>query len=127
MDSRKTLSTEGVDSKAAPAWLPLVKAGGPEKMHLKPERMQLMLLLQSLPGWQVLPNGRVIDRVRQFPSTELAMEYARFAEKLARGVKLPISIHLANQVVLVTLRSPSRHGRLEPVTQRVLDLARQLG
>lgn len=88
---------------------------------------QIMLLLQALPGWQVLPNGRVIDRVRQFPSTELAVAYAAFAEKLARGVKMPISIHLADRAVLLTLRSPKRHGRLEPLTERVLDLARQLG
>lgn len=127
MDSKKTVMRGGAASKALPAWLPIVKSAGPERMYLKPERVQLMLLLQSLPGWQVLPSGRMIDRVRQFPSTELAMEYARFAEKLARGVKLPISIHLANEVVLVTLRSPIRHGRLEPLTQRVLDLARQLG
>lgn len=127
MDRKQTVMTQGAAAKAVPAWLPLVKAGGPEKMYLKPERVQLMLLMQSLPGWQVLPSGRVIDRMRQFPSTELAMEYARFAEKLARGVKLPISIHLANDVVLVTLRNPIRHGRLQPLTQRVLDLARQLG
>ena len=117
-----------MDSKQmVKVWLPLVKAEGPEKMYLKPERVQLMLQMQSLPGWQVLPNGRLIDRVRQFPSTELAMRYAQFAEKLARGVKLPISIHLADQVVLLTLRSPIRHGRLQPLTQPVLDLARQLG
>lgn len=92
-----------------------------------PERVQIMLLLQTLPGWQVLPNGRVIDRVRQFPSTELAMAYAAFSERLARGVKLPISIHVADRAVLLTLRSPLSHGRLEPLTERVLDLARQLG
>jgi hypothetical protein len=99
----------------------------PVRMYLKPERVQIMLLLQALPGWQVLPNGRVIDRVRQFPSTELAMAYATFSDRLARGMRLPISIHVADQAVLLTLRSPIRHGRLQPLTERVLDLARQLG
>lgn len=121
MDSK----TQSVKTQAQ--WSPFVADGGPVKMYLKPERVQIMLLLQALPGWQVLPNGRVIDRVRQFPSTELAMAYAVFSEKLARGVKLPISIHLADRVVLLTLRSPLSHGRLEPLTERVLDLARQLG
>jgi len=115
------------DQPISAAWSSVVADGGPLKMYLKPERVQIMLLLQALPGWQVLPNGRVIDRVRQFPSTELAMSYAAFSEKLARGVKLPISIHVADRVVLLALRSPSRHGRLEPLTERVLDLARQLG
>jgi hypothetical protein len=115
------------DQPVTASWSPFVTDGGPMKMYLKPERVQIMLLLQALPGWQVLPNGRMIDRVRQFPSTELAMSYAAFSEKLARGVKLPISIHVADRVVLLALRSPSRHGRLEPLTERVLDLARQLG
>ena len=119
--------TKPAVSPAKPLWSAFVTDGGPAKMYLKPERVQIMLLLQALPGWQVLPNGRVIDRVRQFPSTELAMAYAAFSERLARGVKMPISIHLADRVVLLTLRSPSRHGRLEPLTERVLDLARQLG
>lgn len=121
MDSNK----KSVKTQAK--WAPIVMDGGPVKMYLKPERVQIMLLLQALPGWQVLPDGRMIDRVRQFPSTELAMAYAAFSERLARGVKLPISIHVADRTVLLTLRSPLSHGRLAPLTERVLDLARQLG
>lgn len=129
MDSNTQSKTEAQPavSPAWPSWSPFVTDGGPAKMYLKPERVQIMLLLQALPGWQVLPNGRVIDRVRQFPSVELAMAYAAFSEKLARGVKMPISIHVADRVVLLTLRSPLQHGRLQPLTERVLELARQLG
>ena len=129
MDSNTQSVKTQTKAKAAvsPAWSPFATDGGPVKMYLKPERVQIMLLLQALPGWQVLPNGRVIDRVRQFSSTELAMAYAVFSERLARGAKLPISIHVADRAVLLTLRSPLSHGRLEPLTERVLDLARQLG
>ena len=129
MDSNTQSKTEAqpAASPAWPAWSPFVTDGGPAKMYLKPERVQIMLLLQALPGWQVLPNGRVIDRVRQFPSTELAMAYAAFSEKLARGVRMPISIHGAARVVLLTLRRHLQHGRLQPLTERVLELARQLG
>ncbi|HWM93594.1 MAG TPA: hypothetical protein VN493_22740 [Thermoanaerobaculia bacterium] len=134
-NSSQTVNTQGAATTATtkkpvvlPAWLPVVPGDeGPEKMYLKPERIQLMLRLQSLPGWQVQPDAKAIDRVRQFPSSELAMTYAGFAEKLARRMKVPLSVHLADRVVLVTLRGPKLHGRPGPVTQRVLDLALQLG
>lgn len=126
-NSSKTVKGGAAQQPALPAWVPVVTDVGPVRMYLKPERIQLMLRLQSLPGWQVQPDALAIDRVRQFPSTELAMAYAGFAEKLARHRKLPLSVHLADRVVLVTLRGPRNHGRPGPVTDRVLDLARQLG
>jgi hypothetical protein len=106
-----------------------VKNEGSEvvKMYLKPERIQLMLLLQSVPGWHVLPDARAIDRLRELPTAELAVAYAAFVEKLGRSTRVPVSVHVADRHVLVTLRGPKSHGKPGPLNQRVLDLAKQIG
>jgi hypothetical protein len=111
----------------APAWLPGLPEGAPAKMYLKGERVQLLQRLESLPGWQLLPGHRAIDRLRGFASADLARTYAGFAEKLARSSQLPISVHVSDRFVLLVLRGPRNHGRTGPLTERVFELARQLG
>jgi len=50
----------------------------PEKLELKPERVQEMLA--RLPGWSLWPEGLGIQRVREYASTEGAKSFANAAE-----------------------------------------------
>ena len=53
----------------------------PEKLELKPERVQQMLA--DLPRWALGPDGRGIERVRKHTSTRRATEFAALVCRLA--------------------------------------------
>lgn len=92
--------------------------------RLKAERVQEEL--KSLPGWWLTADERAIDRVREFPSADLAVAFAGFVARLASLQQQPVDLSLSSNRVVVTLSavlSPNRRG----VTQGVVDFARMLG
>jgi len=53
------------------------KAGNQATERLKAERVQLRL--QQIRGWKLQPEGKAIDRIRQFPDPLVAASYLAFA------------------------------------------------
>ncbi len=95
------------------------------RQRLKAERVQEEL--KSMPGWKLLPDGKGIDRLRDFPDMTVAATYVGFAEMLAGRCKLPLSVYMHDGQVLLTVRGPKGHGRYGRVNEAVIELARQLG
>ena len=92
--------------------------------RLKAERVQEEL--KTLPGWQLTVDEKAVDRVREFPSPDLAVVFVNFVAMLASLEEQPVDLSLSANRVVVTLSavlSPSRRG----ITQGVLDFARMLG
>jgi pterin-4a-carbinolamine dehydratase len=75
----------------------------PERMHLKPERVQQ--LLRELPGWSLGAGGRAIERSRQFTSVDEAAEFVGLAGQLATSQRQPVTIALAGRNVSLALTS----------------------
>jgi hypothetical protein len=108
------------DDLAAPGILdPAVEA------RLKSERVQEML--RAMPEWQLAPGGKAINRVREFPSAEVATLYGSFATGFARVQGLPVSLHIAGGRLMLTLHACRNRGRLVDLTEPVLGFAQQLG
>lgn len=95
------------------------------RQRLKAERVQEEL--KAMPGWKLLPDGKGLDRVRDFPDMAVATAYVGFAERLANGSKLPLTVYMYGGHVLLTVRGQRAHGRYSPVNDAMLELARQLG
>ena len=97
----------------------------PFRERLRSERVELRL--QRLPGWKMQPNRRAIDRVREFPDTDVAAAYANFAVMLAGRTKQPLRVTvLDSQVAITLLGYPRRHGTA-PVNEKALEIAELLG
>lgn len=97
----------------------------PLRERLRSERVEMRL--QRLPGWKMQPNRRAIDRVREFPDTDVAAAYASFAVMLAGRKKQPLRVTvLDSQVALTLLGYPRRHGT-GPVNENALEVAELLG
>jgi pterin-4a-carbinolamine dehydratase len=93
--------------------------------RLKAERVQE--LLRALPGWRLVPGGKAVDRVREFPDPPGAVAYAHFLAEVASRSRQPIGIHLAGSRVSITLWTKPQHGRRVGLTEAVLNFARMLG
>jgi hypothetical protein len=93
--------------------------------RLKAERVQDELKL--MPGWRMVPGGKAIDRAKAFPNAEVARLYSGFVTAYAGALDLPVVTSTAGGQVIVTLHAPRGHGRVGPLTESVLELARQLG
>ena len=108
-------------------WKEEIGADGlaPERMHLKPERVQE--LLRELPGWGLGAGGRAIERSRQFKSVAEAAEFVGFAGKLAMSQRQPVMIALAGRNVALTLTGHPRKGCTGGLTNPVFRLAGMLG
>jgi pterin-4a-carbinolamine dehydratase len=63
--------------------------------RLKAERVQERL--RALPGWELVPGGRAIDRIRVFADSGVAEAYAVFVARLARSERQAVSIDLARR------------------------------
>ena len=99
--------------------------GSDDEARLKAERVQEML--RAMPEWQLVLEGRVINRVRAFPSADVAMSYCAFVAGFAKAHKLPVRLSLSGKRVMVALHAPAVRGRLGNITERVVTFARQLG
>jgi hypothetical protein len=93
--------------------------------RLKAERVQQEL--QAMPGWRLAAGGKTIDRAKAFPNAEVARLYSGFVTAYAGALELPVVTSAAGGQVIVTLHAPRSHGRVGPLTESVLELARLLG
>jgi len=93
--------------------------------RLKSERVQEML--RAMPEWQLAPGAKAINRVREFPSAEVATLYGSFVTGFARVQGLPVSLHLSGGRVMLTLHACRNRGRLVDLTEHVVGFAQQLG
>jgi len=92
--------------------------------RLKAERVQEEL--KTMPGWQLTADGEAIDRVREFPTKDLAVVFVNFVAMAASLQEQSLDLSLWGSVVGVALSSTVSPGHRE-VTQEVLDFARMLG
>ena len=95
-----------------------------ELSRLKAERVQEEL--KTMPGWQLTADGEAIDRIREFPTKDLAVVYVNFVAMMASLQEQPLDLSLWTNVVIVALSAELAPGHRE-VTQEVLDFARMLG
>lgn len=93
--------------------------------RLKAERVQEEL--KTMPGWRLASGGKAIDRAKAFPNAEVARLYSGFVSAFAGSLGLPVVTSTAGGQVIVTLHAPRGHGRVGPLTEGVLELARRLG
>jgi pterin-4a-carbinolamine dehydratase len=98
---------------------------GPERMHLKGERVQD--LLRELPGWSLGADERAIERSRQFKSAAEAAEFVGLAGRLATARRQPVTIALAGRNVSLTLTGHPIRGCTGGLTHPVFRLAAMLG
>ncbi len=103
------------------AFLPEV----PEKAHLKPERVQELLM--KLPGWRLGAEGRGIQRRRQFTSYAEAQSFVGVVGKLATGLRQPVTIALSGKRVDLILPGHPVKGRIGGLTDNVFNLASRIG
>jgi pterin-4a-carbinolamine dehydratase len=104
--------------------------------RLKPERVQDGLAarrtiehlkvkerLDGLPGWELSPNHRAIQRVRRFGDPQGTAAYVAFAVQLAAARRQPLAMVVASGQLALTLHARSNH----PLSGLLLDLAAELG
>lgn len=99
--------------------------GDPEKAHLKPERVQQLLL--KLPGWKLGAEGRAIERRRHFTSYAEAQAFVGRVGKLATGLRQPVRIALTGKRVDLALAGHPVKGRTGGLTNEVFKLAGRIG
>lgn len=92
--------------------------------RLKAERVQLRL--KRLTGWNLVGEGKAIDRLRTFEDPLVAASYLAFASLLARQAKQPLRVSMAGGKIVLALTGRSK-GADKGLTDEVLDLAEQLG
>lgn len=97
----------------------------PEKLELKPERVQQMLA--RLPGWSLRPDGRGIERVREYAGTEGARSFAAQVCNLASVQGQPVTVGLLGSKVVVTLTGHPVRGCTGGLTDPVFHLAELIG
>jgi len=100
------------------------KSGNQASERLKAERVQLRL--QLIRGWKMQPEGKAIDRVRQFPDPLVAASYLAFAGLLARQTGQPLRASVYGKTIILALTGRAK-GAEKGITEEVLDLAEQLG
>ena len=99
--------------------------GAPDKLELKPERVQEEMARQL--GWAKREGMLGIHRARSFASYLEAEAFVAFAFKVAAYRRQPVSVTQAGRKVSITLTCrPGRH-RAAGLTNAVYDLACVLG
>ena len=98
---------------------------GKLQTRLKSERVQE--LLKAMPGWRLQAGGKAVNRVKGFPTSEVARKYSSFVASFAGAMELPVILNVAGGQVVVTLHAPRGHGRIGLLTEAVVDFARRLG
>ena len=96
-------------------------AAEPFSDRLKAERVQLRL--EAMPGWRLAAGGRVLDRLRQFPSPRVAAEFTGYVAQFAAQVRQPIAVELGGKRVTLTLWARGGSG----LSEATLDFAQALG
>lgn len=102
-----------------------VEVSAPERMHLKPERVQEAL--KKLPAWRLGQSGLAIESERRFATTQRASSFAGYACRLASKLGQPVKIDLADRKVVVTLAGHPVRGCTGGLTDPVFKLADLIG
>jgi pterin-4a-carbinolamine dehydratase len=102
------------------------EGGGQEAVQrLKSERVQEEL--KAMAGWTLAAEEKAIERVRTFPTPEVAALYGAFVSRFASTAGVFVTVSLAGGQASVTVYGPQINGCWGEVTESVLDFARQLG
>ena len=102
----------------------LVPGGKPVRMHLKPERIQQLLL--GVPGWELRGESALV-RVRLFATLEGAGVFAFNACWLAVKQRQPVMVGLAGKEVTIALPGHTVRGCTGGITEAVFKLAGMIG
>lgn len=122
------MTTRSVVSRVVEVVMNQVWAGalGGIGSELKPERVQEWLAAH--PEWSLDPSGKVLQRIRSFPSASAAAHFASFVSGLASSVELPALLKVIGESVHISLYSPQEQEQLQaPLTENVLTLAGHVG
>ena len=104
---------------------PNVEMSAPERMNLKPERVQEAL--EKLPSWRLGQGGAAIESERRFSTSQGASSFARYACRLASKLGQPVKVDLADKQVMVTLTGHPVRGCTGGLTAPVFKLADLIG
>jgi len=91
---------------------------------LKPERVQEEL--RTMPGWSLLPNGKIIQRTYQLRSDRGAANYATYLSAHAGDTGQPAILNLTGRTLTVKLFAPHSRGHYAALDMGVIAFARQL-
>ena len=100
-------------------------AGMPDKLELKPERVQQMIARQL--GWTERKSVRGIHRTRTFGNPVEAEAFAAFALKAAGRRRQPVTVSQSGRQVAITLKGRPGRGAAAGLTDAVYALACVLG
>ncbi|PYQ64352.1 MAG: hypothetical protein DMF53_07675 [Acidobacteria bacterium] len=91
---------------------------------LKPERVQEEL--RTMPGWSMLPNGKILQRTYQLSSDRAAAHYATYFSAHAEDRGQPAILNLTGRTLTVKLFAPHSRGHYAALDMGVIAFARQL-
>ncbi|MEA2559755.1 MAG: hypothetical protein QOH06_1259 [Acidobacteriota bacterium] len=97
----------------------------PEKMHLKPERVQEALL--KLPSWRLRKGVMQIESARRFTTIQGASSFAAYSCRLASKMGQPVKVDLMGEQVIVALPGHPVRGCTGGLTGNVFKLADLIG
>lgn len=118
------MNRESRKSKSQEAQAPVLS--GPEKAHLKSERVQNRI--QELQGWELADEGNGLRQIRKFANPGDAEAWVGFVIQLAGSRRQPVTIGFAGRKVEVTLTGHPARGFVQGgITNPVIDLAEALG
>jgi len=120
------MTTKSVVSRVVEVVINEVLSGAMEGIvsELKPERVQEWLAAH--PEWSLDATGKVLQRIRTFPSATAAAHFASFVSGLASAVELPALLKVIGASVHISLYSPQDRCPV-PLTENVLTLAGHVG
>jgi hypothetical protein len=91
--------------------------------NLKAERVQEEL---RAGGWTLVQEDQTIERVKEFPTPEVAVLYGAFVSRFASAAGLPVTVSFSGGQVGVSLCAPQAEGLAGELTESVLTFARQI-
>jgi len=97
----------------------------PEKMHLKPERVQEALL--NLPSWKLSQDSLRIESTRRFATESRASSFAAYSCRMASKMGQPLKVDLVGNQVIVALPGHPVRGCTGGLTNPVFKLADLIG
>jgi pterin-4a-carbinolamine dehydratase len=92
--------------------------------RLKSERVQEEL--KAMAGWALANEDKGIERVKTYPTPEVAALYAAFVTRFASAAGYFVTVDLAGGWVCVTVYAPQVNGCPSEVDLPVLAFARQI-
>lgn len=96
----------------------------PAEQRLKSERVQEEL--RAMPGWKLAHEDKAIDRVKVFPTPEVAALYGAFVSRYASAAGFQATVSFSGGQVNVTVYAPPVNGCAGELTEAVLAFARHL-